>query len=69
MTTVKRIKPTEEELKILRDKLNSIADIPVENKKLSKQPLGEKQNKKDLLINEKENSNKDIVISQSTKKV
>ena len=69
MTTVKRIKPTEEELKILRDKLNSIADIPVENKKLSKQPLGEKQNKKDLLINEKENSNKDIVISQLTKKV
>ena len=69
MTTVKRIKPTEEELKILRDKLNSIADIPVENKKLFKQPLGEKQNKKDLLINEKENSNKDIVISQLTKKV
>ena len=63
MTSVKRVKPTEEELKLLREKLNSIADIPYVPKQIKQ------QNKVEDAKILKDIASKDIVIKQLTQKV
>ena len=63
MTSVKRVKPTEEELKLLREKLNSIADIPYVPKQIKQ------SNKVEDAKILKDIANKDIAINQLTQKV